>query len=216
MVQMVVRMVLLLLLLLIMMVMMMEVVVTVRMTETGVHRVPWPDDFRLRSVGQNVEDAEGLDAAVIGLSLPLVLLVRVLHLHHLEPLERFEIIVSGTGSGRRAVAAGPTIDVLLLLLHLVVLLVVPKRRDGVAALAGPTARPTVGHPVVAVARVALLVFRHRVARVRSPRAQTVCVVLPRGRRQLVLRVGCHHHQRQRTRTTHGDLVVVVLHVPAAR
>lgn len=83
----------------------------------------------------------------------------MLHLHHLETLERFEVIVSGSGSGR-AVAAGPAVDVLLLVV--VVLLVVPERRDGVAALTGPATRPAVRQPVIAVAGVALLVFRHRI------------------------------------------------------
>lgn len=210
-VQVVMRMVLLLLLL--MMVMMMMEVMAVLMAEARVHRVPGSDNFRLRSVGQDVQDTEGFDATVIGLPFPFVLLVRVLNLHHLEALERLEVIVSGAGSGR-AVAAGPTVDVLFLLV--IILLVVPERRDGVTALTGSATCSSVQHPVVAVAGVALLVLRHRVARVGPSRAQTIGVIFPRGRHQLVLRVGCHHHQRQGARATYGDLVVVVLHVPSTR
>lgn len=204
-VMMVVQMMMLLLLLLL------QVVMTVMLAaEAGVHRVPRTDDLRLRPMRQDVQDAEGLYATVVALPLPLVLLVRVLHLHHLQPLQRLEVIVRRTG-GCRAVAAGPAVHFLLLL---VLLLVVPERRNRIAALARPAAAPAVRHPVlITVAGVIpLLVLRYRIARIGSPRTQTFHVVLP----GLVLRVGRHEHQRQRARTAHGDHVLVVLHVSSTR
>lgn len=162
---------------------------TVLMAEARVHRVPGPDNFRFWPMRQDIEDAERLDSAIVGLSFSLVLLVRVLHLYHLETFQRLEVIIGRTG-GCRAIAASPAV---YLLLVLIIFLVVSERCNRIAALASPATGSSVRHPVVPVARVIpLLVLRHRISHVGSSGAQTVGVVLPGGG-QLVFRVRRHDH-----------------------
>lgn len=99
-------------------------VMTMLMAEAGIRRIPGTNDFRLRPMRKNIEDTKRLDPAVIGFPFSLIFLVRVLHLHHFQALQRLEIVVRGTSSCR-SVATGPAV----LFLFLFVLLVVPKRRN---------------------------------------------------------------------------------------
>lgn len=199
-VMMVVQMVLVMLMLLQMM--------TVLMAEARVHRVPGTDNLRFWPMRQDVEDTERLDPAIVGLSFSLVLLVRVLHLYHLQTFQRLEIIIGRSG-GCRTVATSPAV---YLFFFFFVFFVVSERCNRVAALASPATGSSVRHPVLSVARIIpLFVLRHRISHVGSSGTQTVDVVLPGGS-QLVLRVRRHDHQWQRARTAHGDLVLVVLDV----
>lgn len=181
---------------------------TVLMAEARVHRVPGTDDLRFRPMRQDVEDTEGLDPAIVGLSFSLVLLVRVLHLDHLQTFQRLEIII-GRAGGCRTVAASPAVYLLFLL---VVFLVVSERCNRISAFASPATGSSVRHPVFSVARIIpLFILRHRISHVGSSGTQTVGVVLPRGG-QLVFRVRRHDHQWQRAGAAHGDLVLVILDV----
>ena len=129
MVMMVVLLLLLLLLLLVQVVAVVEMVV-VEMVVIRLDRVPRAHDLRLRSVRQDVQYAERLDPALVRVPIPLVLLVRVLHLHHLQTFQRLEVIVRGT-----TVTASPTVHFLLVLLLVLLPLFVPQRGHGVAAAA---------------------------------------------------------------------------------
>lgn len=195
-----------------MMMMLLLQVMTMLMAQAGIRRVPGTNDLRLRPMRQDIEDTKRFDPAIIGFPFPFIFLIRVLHRHHLQALQRLEVIVRGT-SGCRSVAARPAVHLFLLLF---VLLVVPERRDRVAAFASPAAGSSVRHPVLSVAGVIpVLVLRHRITWIGSSGAQTVGVIVPGGS-QLVLRVGRRDHQRQRTGTAHGDLVLVVLNVSSTR
>ena len=132
MVEVMVMVVLLLLLLLLLLVQVVAVVemVVVEMVVIRLDRVPRAHDLRLRSVRQDVQYAERLDPALVRVPIPLVLLVRVLHLHHLQTFQRLEVIVRGT-----TVTASPTVHFLLVLLLVLLLLFVPQRGHGVAAAA---------------------------------------------------------------------------------
>lgn len=198
--------VLLLLLLLLLEAVMMVVEMVVRLD-----RVPRAHDLRLRPVRQDVQYAERLHPPLVRVPIPLVLLVRVLHhLHHLQTFQRFEVIVRGRRTA--AVAARPAVHLLLVLL---VLLLVPQRGHGIATatLVDP---PAVRHPVIATARVTVLVVDHRLPRVASSGAQSVHVLVPPlGQPLVLLRAGRDDHEGQRARAAHGDLVLVVLNVASA-
>lgn len=207
----VVEVVLLLLLLLLQVV---AVVVMVEMVVIRLDRVPGAHDLRLGSVRQDVQYAERLNPALVRVPIPLVLLVRVLHLHHLQTFQRLEVIVRGT-CPRRTVTASPTVHFLLVVLLL--LFLVPQRGHGITAatLVDPEPSP-VRHPVIAAARVTILVVDHRFPGITSSRAQSVHVFLPRlGQPFLLLRGGRDHDQGQRAGAANGDLVLVVLHVAPA-
>lgn len=149
---------------------------------------------------QNVENTERLDATFVALTVPVVLLVRVLHLHHLQTFQRFEIVVRCTGR-RCTVTTASAVHLLFLLL--VVLFVLPQRGNGITAAALVSSNTsTIRRPVITASRVAVLVVDHRLPRVTPSRAQSVRVILPRLRQSFVLFRGRgDHHQRQRTRTT---------------
>ncbi|KAL0120844.1 hypothetical protein PUN28_008492 [Cardiocondyla obscurior] len=101
--------------------------------------------------------------------------IRLLHLHHLQALQRLEVIIRGTG-GRRPIATGPAVHLFFLF---VVLLVVPERRDRIATLACPTTGSPVRHSVLSVARIIpVFVLGRRISRISPPGAQAVGVVLP--------------------------------------
>lgn len=112
---MVVQMVLMMLMLLKMM--------AVLMAEAGVHRVPGTDNLRFWPMRQDVEDTEGFDPAIVGLPFSLVLLIRMLHLHHLQTFQRLEIIVGRAGSCR-TIATCPAV---YLFFFLIIFLVVSER-----------------------------------------------------------------------------------------
>lgn len=199
--------------LLMLLLMMMEMVAVV-VTQVRLHRVPGTDDLRLGSVRQDVQDAERFHTPFVRVPVPLVLVVRLLHLHHLQPFQGFEVIVRGT-SRRGTVAAGPAVHLLVVLF---VLLILPQRCHGIttATLVG-TQAPAVGHPVVAAPRVAVLVVDHGVPGVAPPRTQPLRVLLPRlGEPLVLLATRGDHHEGQRTRAADGYLVLVVLNVTSAR
>ena len=91
------------------------------MVEIRLDRVPRPYDFRLGSMRQDVQNTERLHPSFVRVPIPVVLLVRVLHLHHLQTFQRLEVIVRGTGR-RGTVTASPTVHFLVVLF---VLLLVP-------------------------------------------------------------------------------------------
>jgi hypothetical protein len=173
-------------------------------TDARVRRVPGTDDLGLWPMRQNVQDTERLDASIIGLAFPLVLVLRVLHhLHHLETLERLEVVVRRFESGGdRLAALGPHVHVVVVVVVVVVLvvlvvLVVVDGRDGIAAVANRLAATAtaVRHPVIAISRGrVVLVVRERVPLIGSSGTQTIGIVIPGGG-QLVLRVGGHDDQR---------------------
>ena len=185
---------------------------TMLMSETGIRCVPGTDDLCLRSMRQDIEDTERLNSAIIGFPFPLILLIRMLHLHHLQALQRLKVIVRST-SGRCSVVTGPAV---YLFFFLLVLLVISERCDRITAFASSATCSSIRHPVFPVAGIiSLLVFRHRVSWIGSPGAQTVDVILPGGG-QLVFRVGCRYYQRQWTGTAYGNLVFIVLNISSTR
>lgn len=167
--------------------------VTMLMTDAGVHGIPGTHDLCLRPMRENIQDTEGLDAPIIGLSFPFVLLVRVLHRHHLQTFQRFEIVVGSTSSGR-STATGPAVHIVLL--FVVILLVIMDARHRIVTVAHLAAGPAIRHPVVTVSGVvSLLIVSERIpTRVGSPGAQAIGVILPGGG-QLVFCIGGHHDQR---------------------
>lgn len=174
-----------------MMLMMMMLLQVMTVLMAGIRRVPGTDYLRLRPMRQDIENTERLDSAIIGFPFSLILFVRMLYLHHLQTLQRLKVIVRGTSS-RRSVTTGPAIHFFLLLL---VLLIVPERRDRITALASPAAGSSVRHSIFSVAGViSLLVLRHRISWIDSSGAQTVGIVLPGGG-QFILRVGRRDYQR---------------------
>lgn len=145
------------------------------MTEVRLDRVPGPHDLRLWPVRQDVQNTEGFHAPLVRVPVPLVLVVRVLHRHHLQPLQGFEIIVRGSRC-RGAVAAGPAVHFFIVFL---VLFVLPQRRHGIAAAAlVGTETSAIGHPIIAASGVAVLVVDHGVPGVASSRTQSLHVLFP--------------------------------------
>lgn len=170
------------------MVLMLLKVMTV-LTEAGIRRVPGTDNLRFWPMRQDVEDTEGLDPAIVGLPFSLVLLIRVLHLHHFQTFQRLEIIVSRAG-GCRTIAACPAV---YLFFFLIIFLVVSERCNRIAALTSSATGSSIWHPVFSVTRViSLFILRHRISRVGSSGTQPVGVILPGGG-QLVFRVWRHDH-----------------------